>query len=57
MTDEELAYLRGQSDAYNNVFKAFATAFEDGQDIHGLRQRVSAQWDELRATQIVRVFL
>lgn len=49
MTNEERdAYARGLSDAYNVVFKAFTTAFEDGQDIHWLRARIEDKWDDAK---------
>lgn len=55
MSPEELdAYSIGLSDAYANVFLAFAIAFDLGQDIHDLRERISAQWNAVRATQAVR---
>lgn len=55
MTDDERdAYSRGLSRAYDNVFKAFTIAFEEGQDIHWLRERITAQWDAFRATPLVR---
>lgn len=47
MTDTELgAYSRGRSDAYRDVFEAFTRAFENGRDIHWLRDRIVAQWME-----------
>jgi hypothetical protein len=55
MSPEELsAYSMGLSNAYSDVFEAFGAAFEAGQDIHTLFARLSAQWDDVRATQIVR---
>lgn len=53
MSNRELdAYLKGLSHAYADVFKAFAKAFEEGEDIHWLRAHIDAQWDDVRASHI-----
>jgi hypothetical protein len=55
MTDEELdAYSRGVAASYSAVFAAFTRAFDSGEDIHWLRESISAQWADLRATGTVR---
>lgn len=43
-------YSRGQCDAYKAVFNALTKAVVGGHDIRWLRQRIEAQWADVRAT-------
>lgn len=47
-------YAIGLSHAYADVFEALCAAMDQGQDLHDLSERISAQWDDVHATQVAR---
>lgn len=54
--DEKRTYTMGLSNAYADVFDVFTAAFSGAmpRDIHAVFERISAQWDDVHATQVVR---
>jgi hypothetical protein len=55
--DQKRAYASGLTHAYTDVFSAIAAAFDSGEGLGALLERVGAQWDDVRATQVVRGIL